>query len=533
MKIGQFDMVTGDPLYEEKYYERLSKVDAAEIMEVASKYLRPENMTVVLSYREEDGEVSADRIEEVTRRVYQECGQQGAASVPETGAPAPPEVSEQGGPAPSSAAKAPRQADEYGFVVQRLTSGPVVLVQENHNVELFSVRALVLGGLRMETAQSNGINAMLSELVTRGTSKRSGVQIAHDMESMAASVAGISGRNTFGMSLTGLSQFFEPSLEMFGECLLDAVIPDEEFERVRRLQLQDIRSRQDQLGAVNYDLFASHFFAGHPYAMSTSGTFESLESMSAADLREYLAAVVDPRQLVIVVVGDVDAGECIDRFEQMFSGVKSIESELTPQLSVPRHEGKALVSTNLDKNQSHIIVGFDAPTLESDDRFALEILHAVLSGQGGRLFYELRDKQSLAYSVYASMLLGVEASTFAVNIGTSPEKIEQAIRGMIGEIRRLGTEPPTEEEIASAKRYLIGNHDIGLQRNSARAMSVALDELYGLGRGRSFEYGDRIEAVTREEIEAVVARYLRLEDMLVSVTKPESVEVSSGLLDEL
>ena len=187
----------------------------------------------------------------------------------------------------------------------------------------------------------------------------------------------------------------------------------------------------------------------------------------------------------------------------------------------------------VDREMTARALGFDAPTLESDDRFALEILHAVLSGQGGRLFYELRDKQSLAYSVYASMLLGVEASTFAVNIGTSPEKIEQAIRGMIGEIKRLGTEPPTQDEIASAKRYLIGNHDIGLQRNSARAMSVALDELYGLGRGRSFEYGDRIDAVTREEIEAVVARYLRIEDMLVSVTKPEAVEVSSTLLDTI
>lgn len=525
MKLGQYDMVTGDALYEDKYYERLARVDAAEIMDVARRYLKPDNMTLVLSHTESDGSAGADELERVTRQAYSDCAT-ADAEVPATHPVAPPEV-EGARSATKSDALEP---DAHGFVSHRLKSGPLVLVQENHAVELFSVRALVMGGLRMETPESNGINAMLSELVTLGTSTRSAVQLAHDMESMAASVAGISGRNTFGMSLTGLSKFFEPSLTLFGDCLLDAQIPEQEFERMRRLQIQEIRSRQDQLGGVNFDRFAGEFFKGHPYGMSTVGSVDSIASLTPELVREYLAAVIDPEQLVIVVVGDVDTSRCIERFEQMFEGVSATDSDLTPSLDVPTRKGQQLLTSDLDKNQAHIIVGFDAPTIESEDRFALEILHAILSGQGGRLFYELRDKQSLAYSVYASMLLGVEASTFMVNIGTSPEKIDQAIEGMIGEIKRLKVEPPTDVEIADAKRYLIGNHDIGLQRNSARAMSVALDVLYGLGQNRSFDYGDCIEAVTREQIEALVERYLRVEDIVVSVTKPTDVAVSQDVL---
>ncbi len=525
MKLGQYDMVTGDPLYEEQYYERLARVDADEIMTVAKRYLKPENMTLVLSHTESCGSAKADELEHTTREAYQAAAN--VTAVPVTQPPVPPEVNVE----LTGRAMPDLTPDAHGFVSHRLESGPLVLVQENHAVELFSVRALVMGGLRMETPESNGINAMLSELVTLGTSKRNAVQIAHDMESMAASVSGISGRNTFGLSLTALSKFFEPSLTLFGECLLDAQIPEQEFERMRRLQLQEIRSRQDQLGSVNFDQFAGEFFKGHPYSMSTVGSMESIAALTPEHVREYLAAVIDPEQLVIVVVGDVSAARVFERFEQMFDGVQAKQSDLTPTLEVPERSGQSVLTADLDKNQAHIIVGFDAPTIESEDRFALEILHAVLSGQGGRLFYELRDKQSLAYSVYASMLLGVEASTFMVNIGTSPEKIEQAVKGMIGEIERLKNEPPTDQEIADAKRYLIGNHDIGLQRNSARAMSVALDVLYGLGKERSFDYGDRIAAVTREQIEALVERYLRPEKIVVSITKPGDVGLPQDLLN--
>ena len=54
-----------------------------------------------------------------------------------------------------------------------------------------------------------------------------------------------------------------------------------------------------------------------------------------------------------------------------------------------------------DKEQSHVILGYLGPTLDSEDRDPLEVLNAVLTGQGGRLFTELRDRQSLAYSVFS------------------------------------------------------------------------------------------------------------------------------------
>ena len=542
MKIGQLDMVTGDPNFERTYYERLSQVDAAAIRRAAARYLRPENLTLVLAHTAEDGAATPDELERVVRQAARSAAAEPEAPVLEV--TMPPQVSVK---IDQDTSRIKLEPDAYGFITHRLKSGPLVLVQEHRAVELFSVRALVPGGLRFEEEATNGLNAMLADLVTLGTTQRNAVQIARDMESMATSISGMSGRNTFGLSLTGLSQFFDPSLTLFGECLLESTIPEHEFERLKRLQIQEIRSRQDHLGSVNYERFAQAFFKGHPYAMSALGSPQGLERLEVERAREYLLELLDPSQMVIVVVGDVDAERCVARFESMFeeaskrsaahsSGREAVLSDeaFSPrwrEFEAPRRGEERLVSADLEKNQAHVIVGFEAPRIEDEEeRFALEIVHAVLSGQGGRLFHELRDKRSLAYSVYASMLLGLEASAFMVNIGTSPEKVSEAIGGILSEMERLKREPPSDEEISSAKRYLIGNHDIGLQRNSARAMSVALDTLYGLGASRSFEYGDRIEAVTPERIRALIERYLDTEGVIVSVTKPEAVELPEGAL---
>ena len=155
----------------------------------------------------------------------------------------------------------------------------------------------------------------------------------------------------------------------------------------------------------------------------------------------------------------------------------------------------------------------------------MEVLHAILSGQGGRLFYELRDKQSLAYSVYASVVWGLDAGAFTINIGTSPEKVEQAVGGIFAEVARLATEPATAAELERAQRYLIGSHDIGLQRNSARAMAFTLDELYGFGYQKTLNYSERIAQVTDSDLADFVSKYLNPDRSVIAVTKPPEVEL--------
>src|SRR5690606_34861586 len=114
------------------------------------------------------------------------------------------------------------------------------------------------------------------------------------------------------------------------------------------------------------------------------------------------------------------------------------------------------VELRKDRAQAHLVVGFRGLTLDDPDRFALEVITQVLAGQGGRLFLELRDRRGLAYSVSALNAEGVAPGFFAVAMGTAPEKLADARRGIDEELAALVAAPPPAEELERARRFLIG-----------------------------------------------------------------------------
>ena len=525
MKLGRYHMETGDPTFEQVYYERLAAVEVEDLRRVARAYLRPETLTVVLFHPQQ----GTQPVEEAMREAVD-----GAWTAVGAGQPAlrEHEVHHLDVPAPPTAALPTPPArvrqvelDENCFYRVELEGGPTLIVQEDHSVETFSIRALMPGGLRRETEKTCGTSSLVAELVTKGSEERSATEIARAAESMASFLSGMSGRNTFGLALTGLSRFFAPSFGLFCDSLLRATLPAEEFERERRLQIQGLRARRDRIGAVNFDLFTRTFFAPHPYALPMQGTEASLEAMDLEALRNFWRQTIRPRDMVLAVVGDVDAAQVQELVEaQLAGGDGGPQTGFGEVPGVDESGRPRVVSEDMEKNQAHLTLGFPGSSLRDEHRYTQSVLYAILSGQGGRLFLELRDKQSLAYSIHASSVVGLEAGAFTFNIGTSPEKLQMALDGMLREVERLRQDSVTAEELARAKRYLIGNHDIGLQRNSSRAMSTALDELYGLGHDRSMRYGEYIEEVEREDVDAFVQEYLDVKRALVSVVKPAEVE---------
>src|SRR5262249_12950443 len=154
------------------------------------------------------------------------------------------------------------------------------------------------------------------------------------------------------------------------------------------------------------------------------------------------------------------------------------------------------------------------------DRFALEVIVQLLAGQGGRLFLELRDKKSLAYAVNAMNVEGLAPGLFAVYIASAPEKLDEARRGIDHELRRLLDAPPPPDELARARRYLIGNFEIDRQRSATRAAHMAMDARYGLGPDAQHRYRDAIQAVGGDDLLRVARRVIRLEAATEAVIRP-------------
>src|SRR4030065_857264 len=213
-------------------------------------------------------------------------------------------------------------------------------------------------------------------------------------------------------------------MTLLAEVLKPPSFETDEMEKRRRSVLAAIRQQEDDLDRMVFKLFRKTLYEKHPYRMDTLGTSESDKSLSREDLKEYYSKVVVPENMVLTVVGDVETKQVVLATRKAFGDLKRggvsfppipLESPL-PQMRRSENYQK--------KEQAHFVLGFLGTTLRDKDHYALEVLDAALSGQGGRLFYQLRDKESLAYA-FAFMASGNPDSGFiGVYMGTHPDKLD-------------------------------------------------------------------------------------------------------------
>jgi zinc protease len=507
-KLGFYGLHSGDVDFERRYLTGLSAIGPVELLDVARRYLSPAAVTLSVvvpdpSRRAVRGRVSWIKGRGGSRRV------DGVALETELG---------DGFEAAWSArGKAERVAsDRSATFVHTLDSGDVVIVKQEPTSKLVAARAAFMGGLRHEPASRAGLTALLAVSLTRGTEQRSAQEVAAQMDTLACSVSGFAGRNSFGVQGEFLSRGFAEGFELMAECLRRPALQTEEVRREQELQIEEIRASQDRLDQQAFELFQAKLFGRHPYARPVLGREETVAALTPPLLRRHLKRVTGPGRLVLAVVGGCGPEQVLELVEQHLASRGRPASRPRDPVTWRRPARPVQVARSVPKQQSHLVVGFPGTTLDDRDRFAVDVLVELLGGHGGRLFAVIREKLGLAYAVTALSMEGIEPGYVALYAGTSPGNEGWVVDGMLGEVRRILVEPPKKSELTRVKRHLVGTRAIARQRNGVRAAGAALGYLYGLGHDADERYPDQIRVVTVDDVARAASRYLDPGRMVVS-----------------
>jgi zinc protease len=148
------------------------------------------------------------------------------------------------------------------------------------------------------------------------------------------------------------------------------------------------------------------------------------------------------------------------------------------------------------------------------------VLNNILAGQGGRLFLELRDKMSLAYTVTSLSQEGIEPGYFGVYIATEPRKVDTAVAGILRELEKIIEKTVSREELDRAKQYMVGAYEIDLQRSSTVATQLAFNEIYGMSRNEWKDLPQKILKISSQDVLRVAKKVLKLDRYILSVVKP-------------
>ncbi|MDD5198871.1 MAG: pitrilysin family protein [Terrimicrobiaceae bacterium] len=421
-------------------------------------------------------------------------------------------------PAGSLAKKAVQPAGARETDVQKfeLPNGLRLLVREDHKVPLVSLVAVFKGGLLAEAPASNGTARLMASSMLKGTASRTAEQIAGQIESVGGDISSDSGNNSFTISAGVMKPDLKLGLDLLADVLTNPTFPEDEVKTEQAAQLAAIKAEDDEPTNVARNLLRQKLFGAHPYAMRSIGSPEVVSKLAPAQLRALHDKLVVAKNGVLAVFGDVDAQEVYALAKKAFAALPPGGSALPNPAPAARLVVTETATANRPKNQAIVMVGYPGADLLSPDRPALELIDTASSDLGSRFFDRIREKMGLAYFIGTSQLQGPTPGAFVFYLGTDPSKVDQVRTEFHDEIGKLATGGLTAEELARAKKKLLGAEAIRDQSNSAMAQAIALDELFGLGADHYKKRKAEIESVTLDDTKRIAGKYFN---------QPGSVEV--------
>jgi zinc protease len=487
-KIGFYEVAAGDVQFEKEYMRRVALLQNEDIQKVLTKYFKGHPLSISI--------LAPDEKTEFFKNLSLKS------------------IVEKGGLDGTSVEK------KSSIFKSVLDNGIRLIVKENPFLPIVTIQVSFLGGVRFEEEPQNGINHFMAVMVTKGTRNQSSLEIAKKVERMAGFLNGFSGYNSFGLTFTFLSEHFEEAFNLLTEVIRQPSFDKEEMEKRRRLILASIQQEEDDLSRLVFKLFRKTLYEKHPYRMDTLGTLDSIQRLTQKDLKEYYQRMVIPENMVLTVVGDVDQKQVVLAVKKGFGDLRRESPGAPSILQEPPLQKKRQAEMVKRKEQAHFVLGFLGVSFHHPDSYALTVLGAALSGQGGRLFRELRDKESLAYALDFMANPNLDPGFIGIYMGIHPNKLETAIEAGLRELKKVKEEGLSEEEVDRAKKYLIGNFEIGLQTNGAQANQMSLDELYGLGFDHYQKYPQEIQKVKKEDVNRAAKQYFNLESYAIAIIRP-------------
>ncbi|MDB4717726.1 insulinase family protein [Verrucomicrobia bacterium] len=399
-------------------------------------------------------------------------------------------------------------------------NGMRVLFKQDDRLPFVEIRSVFLGGVLEESNADSGITQLMSQGLLKGTADRSAGEIMEAIEAIGGSVEAYAGNNSFGLNIEVLNQDVKFGLDLLRETLRFPSFPSTEIERERQVQMAGIRAQKDQLLGRCFKLMKKGLFGEKGYGLSNAGEESSVQSLSIEQIKSHHGRLVKPGNQVLSIFGDID----IERVKKELSNLWEDSSE-SSRIELPQSPSETRVesldlSETCDKKQSVVVFGFPGTTFFDKERHALDLLQETCSDLGSRLFMRIRDELGLAYYVGAQHMPGLVRGYFGFYAGTSPEHVEQVKEEFKIQINKIKSEGITQQELDRSKAKMLGQKQIARQDLGHLAMASALDELYGLGFQHPLEEDAAIRAVSLEDVQKAAEKIFDLENSTVAVVGP-------------
>ena len=344
------------------------------------------------------------------------------------------------------------------------------------NKDSLSVTALVMveAGSKYENKNLNGISHFLEHMCFKGTTRRpKAIDISRELDSIGSQYNAFTSQEFTGYYAKAHPKHFKKIIDVVSDLYLNPVFPEKELEKEKGVIIEEINMYEDTPQRHVYDLFMSLLYGDQPAGWNIAGTREIVRKMKREDFVKYRNENYLAGTTIIILSGKFDQKEAMIAIKKTFGDLLDKKRKNKVAVIESQNSPKILIKEK-NTDQTHIILGVRTFPIKSPKAPVLKVLNTVLgSGMSSRLFQKLREEMGVGYYVKSFTDEYTDHGYLGVSCGVDKNRVEEVVKAILEEFRKLKTQLVSEEELRKAKDYIVGNLYLGLET------SDALAEFYG------------------------------------------------------
>ena len=379
-----------------------------------------------------------------------------------------------------------------------LENGMRVLTDRMASVETVSIGVWVAVGTRHEPAQINGVAHLLEHMAFKGTTRRSALEIAAEIEAVGGHVNAYTSREHTAYYAKVLKQNAPLAIDILADILQHSTFDARELERERAVVLQEIGQAYDTPDDIIFDMFQERAFPDQPMGRPVLGRADIIRTIDRETVAGYLHRNYAAPGMMLVAAGNLEHGEIVDLAQRAFAHL--------PAQGAAKSEPARYVGGDLrqerELEQVHILLGFPGFAFSDHDYYAASVVSTALGGgMSSRLFQEIREKRGLVYSIYSFTHAYSDGGVFGVYAGTGEDEAAELMPALCAEMKRLG-DGLAPAELERARAQLKAGLLMSLESTAARCEQQAAHMLVF---GRPLDLQELIQHIDEVD-DAAVAR---------------------------
>lgn len=384
--------------------------------------------------------------------------------------------------------------------VVELKPGIKLIYRQNKLTPTFVMHAYMKGGQTVETAKNAGIHHLSSRLLTYGYKGMGYEKLKNELESLSSSLNGFSGKNAYGQTLHGQTKDFERLSQHFFGTLFTPEIPKKFFDHEKKVILRALDNQKEDAMKQAFKTFYRMVFNQHPYSLDLAGTPETIKTFSPAGLQKIHAGLLKNSEVIFTYCGDLDFSVIHQHLLETTKNMKPRAAKKT-KLKKPKGLTGKRAQLEFQREQTQIVIGAPAFSINHKEDLYLKMITAHLSGQSSDLFVDVRDRKGLCYSVSPVHVSALEAGCWGIYIGSGHDKTEAAIEAIMGILNNLRDHGIKREEFERIKTMIDGQNLLGIQTNEDYAQFYSIPVLHGLGLDFPHNNNDHIRSTDYNEFQ--------------------------------